>query len=260
MNDGLLTGSLDFVSGGSAPMLTIWAKTRDNLGVRAVAALSSFPLYLATDNPNVKTIADFSDKDRIALPAVKVSIQAVVLQMAAEQTFGAGQQNKLDSLTVSMAHPDATVALLGGRSEITASFSASPYQEQQLADPKIHKVLSSYDVMGGPHTFNLVYATTRFHDANPKTIAAFRDALEQADTLIQADPSGAADIYIAAEHSKLSHELVERLIRDPEHIYTTEPQQIMKFAAFMQRVGQIKTAPEKWSDLFFPELAGRSGS
>jgi NitT/TauT family transport system substrate-binding protein len=260
MNDGLLTGSLDFVSGGTAPLLTIWAKTRDNLGVRAVAALSSFPLYLNSDNPAVKTIGDFGPDDRIALPAVKVSIQSVVLQMAAEQTFGAGQQSRLDALTVSMAHPDATTALLGGRSEITASFTASPYQEQQLMDPRIHRVLSSYDVLGGPHTFNLVYTTTRFHDDNPKTVLAFRLALDEADALIKASPSEAADIYIAEEHSKLPRDLVERLIKDPEHVFTTEPQQVMKFAEFLFRVGQIKAMPEKWSDLFFPETAGRSGS
>ncbi len=260
MNDGLLTGSLDFVSGGTSPLLTIWAKTRGNLDVRAVAALTSFPLYLNSDNPKVKTLADFGPDDRIALPAVKISIQSAVLEMAAEQAFGEGQQNKLDALTVSMAHPDATAALLGGRSEITASFTASPYQEQQLADPKIHRVLSSYDVLGGPHTFNLVYTTAKFHDANPKTMAAFRAALEQADKLIQTAPSEAADIYIAEEHSKLPHDLVEKLIKDPEHIYTTEPQQIMKFASFLFRIGQIKAMPEKWSDLFFPDMAGPSGS
>jgi NitT/TauT family transport system substrate-binding protein len=260
MNDGLLTGSLDFVSGGVSPLITIWAKTRDSLKVRAVAALSSFPLYLTSNNPKVVKLGDLGDEDRIALPAVKVSIQAVVLQMAAEQAFGEGHQSQLDSLTVSMAHPDATAALLGGRSEVTTSFTASPYQEQQLNDPKIHKVLSSYDVLGGPHTFNVVYTTGRFHDENPKTILAFREALDQADALIKASPGEAADIYIAEEHSKLPRELVERLITDPEHVFTTEPQQIMKIADFMYRIGQVKVAAAKWTDLFFPEAATRSGS
>jgi NitT/TauT family transport system substrate-binding protein len=36
----------------------------------------------------VKTIADFSDKDRIALPAVTVSVQARILQMAAAKQWG----------------------------------------------------------------------------------------------------------------------------------------------------------------------------
>ena len=96
MNDALLSDSLQFASGGVGPFVTLWAKTRGNLDVKAVAAINSMPLYLNTRNPAVKSIKDFTDKDKIALPAVKVSIQAVTLQMAAEKAFGEGQQNKLD--------------------------------------------------------------------------------------------------------------------------------------------------------------------
>src|SRR6185312_3884163 len=110
-----------------------------------VGAINSMPLYLNTRNPAVKTLKDFTDKDRIALPAVKVSIQAVTLQMAAEQAFGPGQQNKLDQLTVSMKHPDALAALLSGRSEVTAHFGSAPFQYQELEDKRAHRVLNSYD-------------------------------------------------------------------------------------------------------------------
>lgn len=39
---------------------------------------------------------------------VKVSMQTILLQMAAAQTFGESNYTKLDGLTVSMAHPDAS--------------------------------------------------------------------------------------------------------------------------------------------------------
>src|SRR5512143_3153336 len=146
MNDALLSNSLQFASGGVGPLVTLWARTRGNLDVKAVAAINSMPLYLNTRNPNVKTIKDFTEKDRIALPAVKVSIQAVTLQMAAEKAYGEGQQNKLDPLTVSMSHPDGQTALLSGQSEITAHFSSPPFQYQQLEKPGIRTVLNSYDV------------------------------------------------------------------------------------------------------------------
>src|SRR5437016_13282502 len=110
------------------------------------------PLYLNTRNPNVKALKDFTDKDRIALPAVKVSIQAITLQMAAEKAFGEGQQNKLDPITVTLSHPDAQTALLSGQSEITAHFSSPRYQYQQLKYAAIHRVLSPYDVPGAPGT------------------------------------------------------------------------------------------------------------
>ena len=112
MNDALLSNSLQFASGGVGPLITLWARTKGNLDVKGVAAINSMPLYLNTRNPKVKTIKDFTERDKIALPAVKVSIQAVTLQMAAEKVFGDGQQNKLDTLTVSMSHPDAQAALL----------------------------------------------------------------------------------------------------------------------------------------------------
>ena len=105
MNDALLSNSLQFASGGVGPLVTLWSRTKGNLDVKAVSAINSMPLYLNTRNPNVKTIKDFTEKDKIALPAVKVSIQAVTLQMAAEKAFGEGQQGKLDALTVSMSHP-----------------------------------------------------------------------------------------------------------------------------------------------------------
>src|SRR5262249_22237847 len=134
MNEAIISGNLDFASGGVAPLLTIWNKTRGNLGVKGVAALNSMPLDLNTINPNVKSIKDFSEKDRIALPAVKVSIQAITLQMAAEKAFGTGQHAKLDALTVSLSHPDGLAALLAGKSEITAHFTSAPFMYQELAD------------------------------------------------------------------------------------------------------------------------------
>src|SRR3569623_177761 len=122
MNEALVSGNLDFASGGVGPLVTIWARTQNNIKVKGIASLNSMPLYLNTITPNVKTIKDFTEKDRIALPAVRVSIQAVVLQMAAEKEFGAGQEHKLDSLTVSLSHPDGLAQMMSGKSEITGHF------------------------------------------------------------------------------------------------------------------------------------------
>ena len=158
MNEALISGNLDFASGGVGPLLSIWGKTRENLGVKAVAALNSMPLYLNTINPAVQTIQDFTDNDRIGLPAVRVSIQAITLQMAAEQAFGPGQGGKLDPLTVSLGHPDAMAQMMSGRSEITAHFGSAPFMYQELEDKRVHKVLDSYQVLGGPHTFNVGWA------------------------------------------------------------------------------------------------------
>jgi NitT/TauT family transport system substrate-binding protein len=260
MNDALLSNSLQFASGGVAPFLTLWGRTRGNLDVKAISAINSMPIFLNTRNPAVKTIRDFRDTDRIALPAVKVSIQAMTLQMAAEKTFGEGQQNKLDTLTVSLAHPDGQAALLSGQSEITAHFSAPPFQYQQLKNPAIHTVLNSYDVLGGTSTFNVVWTTSKFKNENPKLYDAFVKALDEATTLINRDRRSAAETYLRISRDKDSVQEIEAMLNDPAIVYTTTPQNVMKYVDFMLKIGAIKSKPESWKDLFFPNAHNLPGS
>jgi NitT/TauT family transport system substrate-binding protein len=260
MNDALLSGSLQFASGGVGPLITIWAKTRGNLDVKAVATLDSMPLYLNTRNPNVKTIKDFTDKDRIALPAVKVSVQAITLQMAAEKAFGAGQQNKLDALTVTLSHPDAQIALLSGQSEITAHFGSPPFQYQQLKNPAIHTVLNSYDVLGGPATFNVVWTSSKFRAENPRIYDAFVKALDEAIGEINADHKAAAEAYLRISKDKDTVQDILAMLNDPAIVFTTTPQNVMKYADFMAKTGAIKVKPDSWKDLFFPNAQGLPGS
>ena len=260
MNDALLSNSLQFASGGVGPLVTLWARTRGNLDVKAVSAINSMPLYLNTRNPNVKTIKDFTEKDKIALPAVKVSIQAVTLQMAAEKAFGEGQQGKLDALTVSLSHPDAQVALLSGASEITAHFGSPPFQYQQLEKPGIHTVLNSYDVLGGPATFNVVWTTSKFRSENPKLYDAFVKALDEATAIINRDKKAAAEAYLRISKDKDTVADILAMLNDPAIVYTTTPQNVMKYVDFMNKIGSIKVKPDSWKDLFFPNVHGAAGS
>ena len=260
MNDALLSSSLQFASGGVGPLVTLWARTKGNLDVKAVSAINSMPLFLNTRNPNVKTIRDFTEKDKIALPAVKVSIQAVTLQMAAEKAFGEGQQGKLDALTVSLSHPDAQVALLSGASEITAHFGSPPFQYQQLEKPGIHTVLNSYDVLGGPATFNVVWTTSKFRSENPKLYDAFVKALDEATAIINKDKKAAAEAYLRISKDKDTVADILAMLNDPAIVYTTTPQNVMKYVDFMNKIGSIKVKPDSWKDLFFPNIHGAAGS
>jgi len=260
MNDALLSGSLQFASGGVGPLLTLWSRTKGNLDVKAVAALNSMPLLLNTRNPAVQSIKDFTDRDRIALPAVKISIQAVTLQMAAEKAFGPGQQNRLDAITVGMAHPDAQAALLSRASEIDAHFSSPPFQYQQLGKPGIHTVLNSFDVLGGPATFNVVWTTTKFRNENPRIYDAFVKGLEEATAIINRDRRAAAETYLRLSKDRDSVDEILRMFNDPAIVYTQTPQNIMKYADFMAKTGSIKVRPETWRDLFFPNVHGTPGS
>ncbi len=260
MNEAILSGTLDFASGGVGPLLTIWGKTRGNLGVKGVAAINAMPLYLNTIDPNVKSIKDLTDKDRIALPAVKVSIQAVTLQMAAEKVFGPGQQGKLDPLTVSLSHPDGMAQMMSGTSEITAHFTSAQFMYQELEDSRVHQILDSYEVLGGPHTFNSVWATSNYYNENRQVVQAFVAALDEAMAFIKKDPAGAAALWVRAENSKLPVAQAEKIIRAPENEWTTTPKKIMDYADFMNRVGVLAAKPGSWRDVYFEEVHKLPGS
>lgn len=260
INDALLSGAVDVGGAGAGPVIVLWDRTRGSSDVKIVAALGEQPNYLITSNPDVKTLKDFTKTDKIALPAVVVSQQSRLLQIAAEKEFGEGKYNALDDITVSLPHPDATTALLSGSGAITAHFSNPPFQEQALQNPKVHKVLSSYDIMGGRITPTLLYATTRFRSENPKTYRALFDALTEASDWIATHKAEAAATYIRVEQSKLDPALIRSVIDNPDVSFTTTPQGTFKYASFLARIGAIRNKPASWKDYTFEELHGRPGS
>lgn len=260
MNEALISGNLDFASGGVGPMVTIWARTKGNLKVKGVTALNSMPLWLNSINPNVKTIKDFTEKDRIALPAVRVSMQAVILQMAAEKVFGKGQQHKLDPWTVSLSHPDGLAQMMSGKSEITGHFTSAPFMYTELEDKRVHRVLNSYDVFGGPHTFNVVWATSKLYEGEPKILQAFLSALRIAMKDINDDPAAAAALWVKADKSKLTPEQALKIIKDPDNTWTMTPQKVMDVASYMGRVGMVPATPSSWKEMFVDAVHDLPGS
>jgi NitT/TauT family transport system substrate-binding protein len=261
MNDALISGSVDIVAGGVPGLLTLWGRTKGTANeVKGISALSSQPFLLNTRNDAVKSIDDLKDSNRIAMPAVKVSVQAVVLQMAAAKKYGQANYAKLDPLTVSMSPPDATIALLSGSGEIDCVFGVPPFQQQQLEKPGIRTILNSFDVMDGPHTFTVAWTTARFRDKNPLVYKALVAALKEATEMVDKDRTKAAGYWIKDVNSKLPLDKVTAVISGPQVRWTMAPENAMKFATFMHSVGSIKDAPKSWKDLFFPEIHELSGS
>ena len=261
MNDALISGSVDIVSGGMPGLLTIWAKTRGTpLAVKGVTAFSSQPILLNTRNPKVKAITDFGPDDKIAVPAVKVSIQAMFLQMAAAKQWGPAEYARLDPLTVGMAPPDATIAMLAGSAGITSAFSVPPFQTQQLEKEGIHTVLNSYEVFGGPHSFTVAWASSLFRDKNPALFRVLIQAFEEATGIVNAEIKTAAQYWAEDVKSSLALDKVVAVASGPQVKWTMVPEQSMKFAEFMHQVGSIKVKPADWKELFFPEIHGMAGS
>jgi NitT/TauT family transport system substrate-binding protein len=260
MNDALLSGSVDFVCLGIPGLATIWGKTRGGLDVKAASGFNFLPLQLNTRNASIKSIRDLTDKDKIALPAVKVSMQAIILQMAAAQAFGESNYARLDPLTVSMAHPDAMATFLSGGGEIDNHFTSPPFIQKELEKPGITKVLNSVDVLGGPISFNVVAATTKFYNENSRLYAVFMKSLAEATEFINRDKRGAAEIYIRMTKDKSSVEDILKIINDPQIEYSLVPANIMKMIEFMYKTGAIKVKPASWKELFFANMHELPGS
>ena len=226
MNDGLISGNLHFAAQGAPSLITLWSKT--NGQIKGVAALTTYPLYLVTRDPNVKKLSDFSDKDKIAVPSVKISTRAIMLQMAAAKEFGEKNYTKLDPLTISLSHPDATLAFIGNTA--------------------------------GPATALVLTTSAKFRDANPKAYRAVYDALSEAIATINKDKTAAAKFYLEAAHdTKNSVSDIVAMISDKDYAYTLKTDKVFATAQFMAKIGSIKQAPGSIGDLFFPENAAQKG-
>lgn len=259
-NDALLAGSLHYAAGGTGPAFILWDRTRSNVGVHGVAALSSMPNLLVSRNPAVKTLKDLSAKDRIAMAGAGSSVQTVYLQMAAAKEYGIANYKKLNPLMVNLPHPEGLRAMLSGSGEVTAQFTSPPFQQRALEDPAVHTVLNSYDIMGGPNTFLMVWSTKKFRDENPKSYKAVLDAMKEATTFINADKRAAAEIYVKEGGGKEDVNKILAIMNDPQISYTLAPERVLPFAQFMHKIGTLKSNPTSWKELFFPDIHEMSGS
>jgi NitT/TauT family transport system substrate-binding protein len=259
--DALLAGHADFIGPGVPTLATIWDKTAGTpQEAKALIAMQSMPYVLVTRNPNVKTIKDFTDKDKIALPAVKLTGHAIALEMEAAKIWGFEHYDKLDSITITRSHADSAAAVMSGQSEINSHFASSPFYYYELATPGIHKVLSSYDALGARHTNGTLVVTKKFRDANPKICGAVVAAFNEANAFIKANPREAAQLYLTATKDKNPIDALEKMVADPDVDYTSTPVAVMKIVEFMHKVGRIKKKPNSWKDMFFPEAHGLNGS
>jgi len=261
MNKALETGFLDIASGGVVPLVNAWDRTRGAVEVKGLAAISTMPVYLNSRNSMVKSLKDFTDEDRIALPAPGASLQAVLLQMAAAKEFGRAQAAKLDHLTLAMSHPDAASAMLTGDPKVTSHFASPPFQYRELDHPEIHKILSSYDVMDGQATFTVLWSSKRFVSTNPHTARVVYQALQEAIEIIRKDQQYAATIYVQQGNKiNWSEKDIHKILSNPDNRFNAVPINVMKIAEFMYETGKINKHPGGWESLFFEYVWGLPGS
>jgi NitT/TauT family transport system substrate-binding protein len=258
--DALLAGQLDVVTGTTTSLLVLWDKT--NGDVRGVAALGGQVLTLVTRNPDIHSIVDFGPGDRIAVPSVKQGPHSLVIGLALDQALGPRSYGKLDSIQVQSGHADAVTMLLNPSHEVNSHFSTLPYVDAELksASPKIHQILTSSEVFGGPTTTISAYATRRFVDANPIKTAALVAALDEANEVIAIDRLVAATGYLNVTHEHVPQEVLADMLTRPGVLYSGVPTRTMLIAAQMARTGLIRRAPANWREYHYNFLHDRAGS
>jgi len=261
INDAVLARSVDIASTGTGGFLTLWAKSKGNpnLEVIGLGGSASGGMTMTTRNPTLKSLRDVTEKHRIAVPGIKTSLGAIILQMAVAKEFGDPQYARLDHLTVSLPYPEAVAAMLSGRSEITAHIASAPFSYMELESPGIHKVFNSVELFGHLTTI-MAFTTQQFRSENPKLTASFVAALQDAIEFIAAGKVEAAQIYAETAKVKQPEAEILRIINDPDLRFTLVPAGIMSYANFMHRVGLLKLKPESWKDVFVSELHGLPGN
>ena len=261
MIDALLSGSADFISAGPPSFLILWDKTKGNANVKGVASMSSIPMRLNTRAEHLKTIDDLKAGDKIAVTSVKSSIPSIIMQMYAVQKYGKDQAFKFDPFTVTMNHSDAAAALLSGTT-ITGHYASAPLDQRELKSPGVRTIQNTDDVMGGSTTFTMISTTQKFHDQNPKVYGAFVAALKEAQDMIAKDKPGAVKVLIESMGGTAagSSEDMLAILNDPKTKYTLQPENVMKYANFMNSIGSLKNKPAVIEDLFFKGTDVSSGN
>ena len=260
LSDAMLSGNLHFSAQGSPSTALLWDRTKGGLNVKALGAICSNNIWLNTKNPNIKSIKDFTEQDRIGIPSLKVSTQALMLQVVSEKEWGKGQHGKLDQNVVALAHPDSMVALLSPAHEVTAHFATSPFHEAEIK-AGMRTITTAYEIVGGPVSGLNWVSHEKFRAENPKVFSAVAKALDDGIAWINADKPRAAKWFIEySKDKRVSVEDMTALMLSPDLEFTKTPARAGLIAEFMHRVGTLKNKPGSWKDLYFDEVHSLPGS
>ena len=252
VTDALISGNVDVIGVGLSNALLLWSRTRGD--IKAVAAVSGTESILVTKDPAVRTLADFKPENRISVTSLRVSNQAIYLQMALDKEFG--DPNRFDAMMVQLGFTDAVQAMVTPNGAIDTMFAGPPYYQQLLEMEGMHPVLSTLDV-AGPTTNLLAVSRTAWHDDHAEDVTVFLGALEEAQQIINDDPERAAELYLASTGERFGKDEFAAMLADEGNVFQSLPMGTFQTAEFMARIGLIRDAPQNWNDYFFDNLKGR---
>lgn len=246
IREGMLNGEIDIGFMGPAPVLV---GIDNGMPWKFATGISFNEVAIVTNRERVHSLADFTEKDRIAILSPACT-QHVLLCMLAERELG--DAHALDTRCVSLSHPDAMQALLSG-TEITAHVATPPYLGSELAAGG-HVIATGDEILGEPLTFITGVAMDRFYEEHPDQYAAFLAALRESIDYINNNMEEA--VQLLAPVYGISEEELKAEMTYNGTIYSTELRGISALSAAMQRMGFTKGNPSMDSIVFDSGKAG----
>ncbi len=233
----LALGGLDVATGSAVAFLLAG---EHGLRARVVAGVSELPLGLVGSRAEARSLRDLGSDDRIAVPA-RGGLEHVLLRMAALRELG--DWRSLDPLVVPRAHPEAFTALLARR-DVTAHVAESPFLDDELETPGLHRLVDGSEVMGGPTSTVVAFSTTALYERHDALFAAFRDVLREATELATREPAEVAALLAEGDGYPMSAASVARYLGRGGLVFSTRVPGLARLAAFMEYSGQLTKAPD----------------
>src|SRR5258705_10986553 len=119
-----------------------------------------------------------------------------------------------------------------GGGEINNHSTSPPFAQLETDKPGIRTVINSTEILGGPMSFNVIATTGKFYNENPKLVAVFMKALQEATDYINADKKGAAETYLRMTNGKQPVEEMIETLNGPGIEFTLVPRNIVPFIDF----------------------------
>lgn len=233
IRESMLNGDVDFGFMGVAPVLI---GIDNGMEWKYAAGISSNEVAIVTSRPEIKTLADFTEEDRIAILSPGCT-QHILLCMLAEQQLG--DPMALDGQLVSMSHPDALQALLSG-TEITAHVATPPYLQQEV-EAGMSVMATGEEIMGRPFTFISCVAMTQFYEEHRELYDGFIRALERSIEYLNQNMEECVRI-LAPVYGISEEALLEQMTYNGT-IYSSRLEGVPELSAAMQQMGLTRGNP-----------------
>ena len=241
IRESMLSGNLDIGFMGLPPFLIGFDR---GMEWKIFTGLCEAPIGLVTWKNDINSIADFSKKDRIALPQPG-SIQHILLTMAAEKILG--NPSVFDNRIVTMSHPDGMNALLS-KKDVTAHFTSPPFIMKELEEPGFHLILSGKEAMGINFTFIGGTVKDSFADKYPAAVKTLNSVLDETINFIKDNPDKAAELLSPVYN--IPKEDLRKYLTWEGMNFTRHINGMKRFITFMKRNNYLENEINE-KDIFF---------